>query len=155
MPTAIGQHDEPHRFRPLIDLYREAGRRAGHAPEKLRVGIHSLGFVADTTKQAADQFYPGYAKSFSDIGKERSWAPVTRGQFDAVRGPKGALLVGDPDMVAEKILYVNEALGGISRLTFQMSVATLPHAQVVRAIELLGSRVLPVVQRVVAITEHP
>ena len=146
---------EPHRFRPLIDLYREAGRRAGHAPEKLRVGIHSLGFVADTTKQAADQFYPGYAKSFSDIGKERGWAPVTRGQFDAVRGPKGALLVGDPDMVAEKILYVNEALGGISRLTFQMSVATLPHAQVVRAIELLGSRVLPLVQRVVAITEHP
>jgi alkanesulfonate monooxygenase SsuD/methylene tetrahydromethanopterin reductase-like flavin-dependent oxidoreductase (luciferase family) len=136
---------EPHRFRPLIDLYREAGRRAGHAPERLRVGIHALGFVAETTKLATDQFYPGYAKTFSDVGKERGWGPVTRGQFEAVRGPKGALLVGDADAVTEKILYYNEALGGISRLTFQMSVATLPHAQVSRAIELLGAKVLPAV----------
>jgi probable LLM family oxidoreductase len=138
---------EPHRFRPLIDLYREAGRRAGHAPEKLKVGIHSLGYVADTTKQAADEFYPGYAKSFTDIGKERGWSPVTRAQYDAVRGPKGALLVGDPETVAEKILYVNEALGGISRLTFQMSVATLAHPKAQRAIELLGTKVAPLVAK--------
>ena len=136
---------EPHRFRPLIDLYREAGRRAGHAPEKLKVGIHSLGFVADSTRQAADEFFPGYAKSFTEIGKERGWAPTTRAQFDAVRGPKGALLIGDPETVAAKILYVNEALGGISRLTFQMSVATLAHAKVTHAIELLGTRVAPLV----------
>ncbi len=136
---------EPHRFRPLIDLYREAGRRAGHAPEKLKVGIHALGFVADSERQAADEFFPGYAKSFTEIGKERGWAPTTRAQYDAVRGPKGALLIGDPETVAEKILYVNEALGGISRLTFQMSVATLAHAKVTHAIELLGTRVAPLV----------
>jgi probable LLM family oxidoreductase len=136
---------EPHRFRPLIDLYREAGRRAGQAPEKLQVGIHSLGFVADTTRQAADEFFPGYAKSFTEIGKERGWPPVTRAQFDGVRGPRGALIIGDAETVAEKILYVNEALGGISRLTFQMSVATLAHAKVIRAIELLGTQVAPLV----------
>jgi probable LLM family oxidoreductase len=141
---------EPHRFRPLIDLYREAGRRAGHAPEKLKVGIHALGYVADTTRQAADEFYPGYAKSFTDIGKERGWSPVTRAQYDAVRGPKGALLVGDPETVAEKILDVNEALGGISRLTFQMSVATLAHPRAQRAIELLGTRVAPLVAKQLA-----
>jgi probable LLM family oxidoreductase len=138
---------EPHRFRPLIDLYREAGRRAGHAPAKLKVGIHSLGYVADSTKQAADEFYPGYAKSFTDIGKERGWSPVTRAQYDAVRGPQGALLVGDPETVAGKILYVNEALGGISRLTFQMSVATLAHPKAQRAIELLGTKVAPLVAK--------
>jgi probable LLM family oxidoreductase len=138
---------EPHRFRPLIDLYREAGRRAGHAPAKLQVGIHSLGYVADTTKQAADEFYPGYAKSFTEIGQERGWSPVTRAQYDAVRGPKGALLVGDPETVAEKILRVNEALGGISRLTFQMSVATLAHPKAQRAIELLGTKVAPLVAK--------
>jgi probable LLM family oxidoreductase len=138
---------EPHRFRPLIDLYREAGRRAGHASDKLTVGIHSLGFVADTTKRAADEFYPGYAKSFTDIGKERGWSPVTRAQFDAVRGPRGALLVGDAETVAEKILHVNEALGGISRLTFQMSVATLAHEKVVHAIEILGTQVAPLVAK--------
>lgn len=138
---------EPHRFRPLIDLYREAGRRAGHAPERLTVGIHSLGFVAETTQQAADEFYPGYARSFTEIGRERGWGPVTRAQFDAVRGPRGALLVGDAETVAAKILRVNEALGGISRLTFQMSVATLAHAKVVRAIEILGTQVAPRVAR--------
>jgi alkanesulfonate monooxygenase SsuD/methylene tetrahydromethanopterin reductase-like flavin-dependent oxidoreductase (luciferase family) len=138
---------EPHRFRPLIDLYREAGRRAGHPAQRLTVGIHSLGFLADNTKQAADEFYPGYAKSFTEIGKERGWPPTTRAQFDAVRGPRGALLIGDAATVAEKILYVNEALGGISRLTFQMSVATLAHAKIMRAIEILGTQVAPLVAK--------
>jgi probable LLM family oxidoreductase len=137
---------EPHRFRPLIDLYREAGRRAGHA-HKLKVGIHSLGYVANTTATAADDFFPGYAKTFTEVGKERGWPPTTRAQFDAVRGPKGALLVGDVKTVAEKILYLDEALGGISRVTFQMSVATLEHAKVVRAIELLGRQVAPMVSK--------
>jgi probable LLM family oxidoreductase len=138
---------EPHRFRPLIDLYREAGRRAGHPAEQLKVGIHSLGFLADTTRQAADEFYPGYAESFTRIGKERGWPPTTRAQFDATRGPKGALLVGDAETVAEKILYVNEALGGISRLTFQMSVASLPHEKLSHAIEILGTQVAPLVDK--------
>jgi alkanesulfonate monooxygenase SsuD/methylene tetrahydromethanopterin reductase-like flavin-dependent oxidoreductase (luciferase family) len=137
---------EPHRFRPLIDRYREAYLRAGHAPEKLKVGIHSLGYVADTAAQAADEFFPGYAKSFTEIGRERGWPPTTRAHFDAQLGPTGALLVGDPETVAEKILRVNESLGGISRLTFQMSVAALPHVKLMRAIELLGTRVAPLVR---------
>ena len=135
------------RFRPLIDLYREAGRRAGHAPEQLKVGLHSIGFLADTTEQAADDFFPGYAHTFTEIGKERGWPPTTRAQFDAVRGPTGALLVGDAKTVAEKILFVNEALGGISRITFQMGVSTLPHPKMLRAIEILGTSVAPAVQK--------
>src|SRR6202050_5543447 len=113
---------EPERFRPLIDLYREAGRRAGHPAEKLIVGLHSIGFLAETPEQAADDFYPGYAHTFTEIGKERGWAPTTRKQYDAARGPRGALLIGDAKTVGKKILYGNDALGGISRRTFQMGV---------------------------------
>jgi probable LLM family oxidoreductase len=138
---------EPRRFRPLIELYREAGRRAGHSAEKLVVGLHSIGFLGDTTQQAADDFYPGYAHTFTEIGKERGWPPTTRGQFDAVRGPTGALLVGDADTVAQKILYVNEVLGGISRITFQMGVSTLPHQKMLRSIEILGTQVAPIVHK--------
>jgi len=138
---------EPKRFRPLIDLYREAGRRAGHSAEKLIVGLHSIGFLGETTQQAADDFYPGYAHTFTEIGKERGWAPTTRAHFDAVRGPTGALLIGDAETVTEKILYVNEALGGISRITFQMGVSTLPHRKMLRAIEILGTQVAPAVRK--------
>src|SRR6478752_1612740 len=120
---------EPHRFRPLIDRYRWAGSRAGHSPEQLKVGVHSLGYVADSSTTAEDEFFPGYARSFTEIGRERGWPPMTRAHFDAQLGPTGALLVGDPETVAKKILRVNESLGGISRLTFQMSVAALPHAK--------------------------
>jgi probable LLM family oxidoreductase len=138
---------EPKRFRPLIDLYREAGRRAGHSAEKLIVGLHSIGFLGETTQQAADDFYPGYAHTFTEIGKERGWAPTTRAHFDALRGPTGALLIGDAETVTEKILYVNEALGGISRITFQMGVSTLPHRKMLRAIEILGTQVAPIVRK--------
>src|ERR1700688_4971581 len=141
---------EPKRFRPLIDLYREAGRRAGHSPEKLIVGLHSIRFLGATTKQAADDFYPGYAHTFTEIGKERGWPPTTRAQFDAVRAPTGALLIGDAETVAKKILYVNDALGGISRITFQMGVSTLPHQKMLRAIEILGTRVVPILRRALA-----
>jgi probable LLM family oxidoreductase len=134
---------EPHRFRPLVDLYREAGRRAGHAPEKLTVGVHSIGFLGETTDQAADDFFPGFAQTFTKIGRERGWAPTTRAQFDATRGPTGAYLIGDAQTVAEKILHVNKALGGISRITFQMSVATMAHAKMARSIEILGTDVSP------------
>ncbi len=134
---------EPHRFRPLIDLYRKAGLKAGHAPEQLRVGLHMLGYVADTTQQAADEFFPGYARAFTEIGRERGWPPVTRAHFDALRGPRGALLVGDPQTVAAKILDVSNTLGGVARMNFQMSVASLPHAKMLRAIELLGTQVRP------------
>jgi probable LLM family oxidoreductase len=143
---------EPHRFRPLVDLYREAGRRAGHAVENLKVGLHSIGFVADTTQQAADDFYPGYAHTFAEIGKERGWSPTTRAQFDATRGPKGALIIGDAETVARKVLYVNEALGGISRITFQMGVSTVAHEKMMRAIEILGTQVKPMVSKELAAT---
>jgi probable LLM family oxidoreductase len=141
---------EPHRFRTLIDRYREAGLRSGHSPDQLKVGIHSLGYVADSSTTAEDEFFPGYAQSFTEIGRERGWPPMTRAHFDAQLGLTGALLVGDPETVAEKILRVNESLGGISRITFQMSVAALPHAKMLRAIELLGMRVAPIVRAALA-----
>ncbi|MDQ6888269.1 MAG: LLM class flavin-dependent oxidoreductase [Gemmatimonadota bacterium] len=134
---------ETHRFRPLVDLYREAGRRAGHLPEQLKVGMHALGYVAETTQAAREEFFPGYARTFTRTGRERGWPPVTRAHFDAQVRPQGALLVGDPDEVTEKILRHSEALGGLSRVTFQMDVATLPHAKLLNAIELLGTRVAP------------
>lgn len=138
---------EPARFRPLIDLYREAGRRAGHSPDKLTVGLHSIGFLADTTEQAADVFFPGFARTFTEIGKERGWSPTTRAQFDAQRGPTGAYMIGDAETVAKKMLYVNDALGGLSRITLQMGVSTLPQEQMQRAIEILGRQVAPIVRR--------
>ena len=134
---------EPRRFRPLIDIYREYGRRAGHAPDKLKVGVHALGYVAETTQEAIDDFYPGYAKTVTRIGEERGWPPVTRAHFDAVRGKHVALLVGNPDEVAEKVLRHSEALGGISRITFQMDVAESSQTKLLRAIELLGTKVAP------------
>ena len=141
---------EPRRFRPLVDLYREAGRRAGFKPENLPVGIHSIGFLADTTAQAADEFFPPYAHIFSTIGKERGWPPVTRGQFDATRGATGALLVGGPEAIAEKILYVNEVLGGISGMAIHLMGGLISHQKAMHAIELLGTRVAPVVRKALA-----
>src|SRR6186997_459777 len=123
---------EPRRFRPLIDLYRETGRRQGHSPEQLKVGVHMLGYVGQTTQEAADTFYPGYAKAMTDVGKERGWPPMTRASFDAQRGPDGALLIGSPDEVVDKILRHSEALGGVSRISFQMNVASLPQAKMMR-----------------------
>lgn len=141
---------EHRRFRPLVELYREAGRRAGHSPASLTVGVHSIGFLADNTTDAVEQFFPGYAHTFTAIGKERGWAPTTRAQFDAQRGPTGALVIGDADTVTTKLLRINEDLGGISRFTFQMGVSTLPHAQMLRAIEILGTIVAPRVRSALA-----
>ena len=141
---------ETRRFRPLVDLYREAGRRAGFSPDRLKVGVHSLGYVAETAKQAADDFFPGYARAFSSIGKERGWAPVTRAQFDAQLTPNGALLVGTPDEVAAKILRHSEALGGISRITFMMNASSLSHPNLMSAIDLIADRVAPVVREEIA-----
>jgi probable LLM family oxidoreductase len=134
---------ETHHFRPLIDLYREAGRRAGHSPDQLEVGLHSLGYVAETSEEAADDFYPGYIRTMNKFGKERGWHPVTRATFDAQRGPQGALIIGDPDEVVEKIIRHSKALGDISRITFQMDPGSLSHEKMMRAIDLLGKRVAP------------
>jgi probable LLM family oxidoreductase len=134
------------RFCPLVDLYREAGKVAGHAPERLKVGIHAMGFVGDSDQAAADAFYPGWSHMFTEIGRERGWSRTTRAQFDAMRGPQGAFLIGSPKTVHDKILAANAALGGISRLTFQMSSAMLETEAMQRAITLLGTEVAPAVR---------
>jgi probable LLM family oxidoreductase len=138
---------ETYRFRPLVDLYREAGRKAGHSPDKLKVGVHSLGYVAETTQQAVDDFYPGYAESMTKIGRERGWPPMTRGRFEAQAGELGALLVGSSEDIAEKIVRHSEALGGITRLTFQLDSAELPHDKLMKSIELIGKKVKPLLAK--------
>ena len=132
---------EPHRFRPLVDLYREAGRRAGHQPEMLDVAVHAIGFIADSTQEAADILWPAYAATFARIGRERGWPPTTRASFEAQRGDGGAFFVGDPETVAKKMRRVSDGLGGVSRITLMMSGGSLPHARMLRAIELLGNAV--------------
>ena len=138
---------EPHRFRPLVDLYRETGKRFGHSPDKLRVGVHALGYVAPSTQEAVDDFFPGYARAFASVAKERGWPAITRADFNAQRTPRGALIVGEPEEVIEKIIMYNDVLGGISRLSFQMNAASLPHAKLMRAIETIGNRVAPAVRQ--------
>lgn len=136
---------ETRRFKPLVDLYREAGKQAGHKEEDLKVGVHSLGYVGKTTSEALDDFYPKYAEMFSKIGRERGYPPVTRAAFDAQTTPTGALLVGDPQEVAAKILRHSEALGGISRMTLQMD-AMMNHKQLMKTIALLGTEVAPLLK---------
>jgi probable LLM family oxidoreductase len=141
---------QPKHFRPLIELYREAGRAAGHAPETLAVSIHSIGFLADTTKDAMETFWPAYRDAFGKIGKERGWPPPTRPQFDAQCSPAGALIVGDAEAVAEKILAEYDWFGGFSRLSILLDNRVLTHRQIMRAIELLGTGVAPLVKRELA-----
>jgi probable LLM family oxidoreductase len=138
---------EPRRFRPLIDLYWEAGKRAGHPADRLKVGLHMPGYVAATTQEAADDFFPGWARAIASVAKERGWRPMTRADFDAQRGPEGAMLIGDADEVVEKIVRHSEAVGGVSRVTFQMNAASLPHAKMMRAIERIGESVVPALRK--------
>ena len=138
---------ETRRFRPLVDLYRAAGEQAGHSSDRLKVGVHSLGYVAATTQEAADDFFPGYARAINSVARERGWPPMSRASYDAQRGPEGALLIGEPDAVVEKVLRHSEALGGISRITFQMNASSLPHAKLMRAIEALGTHVAPALRQ--------
>ncbi|MDX6649321.1 MAG: hypothetical protein QOJ97_1272 [Solirubrobacteraceae bacterium] len=140
----------PERFVPLVDLYRDSARQAGHDPERLPVGINSHTYVADTSQQAADEFFPAYSSMMNRIGAERGWSPMTRRQFDVLRSPRGALMVGSPQEVVEKILFQHE-LFGHTRFLGQISVGDLPHAQVMRAIELLGTEVAPAVRAAVRV----
>jgi len=133
---------EPRRFRPLIDLYRDTYARHRH-PDPMKVGVHMLAYVDQTTQEAADAFYPGYAKAMTDIGRERGWPPMTRASFDAQRGPNGALLVGSPAEVTDKVHRHSEALGGVDRISFQMNAASLPQIKMMRAIDAIGARVAP------------
>jgi probable LLM family oxidoreductase len=141
-------------FRPLIDLYRKTWRQAaGHSPDdfdqnhQLKVGVHSLGYVSQSTQEAVDDFFPGYARTMTRLGKERGWHKVTRTSFEAQRGPEGALLVGNPEEIVEKITRHSKSLGGISRITFMMNPASLPHEKLMQAIRLIGTRVAPALRK--------
>ncbi|MCY1489799.1 Alkanal monooxygenase alpha chain [compost metagenome] len=145
MVAVIGGETE--RFRPLVDLYREAGRNAGFLPEQLKVGLHSPGYVAETDEKAIADYYPGYKELWTKLGKERGWPPVTRQQFDALIAPRGVLAVGGPEEVAKKLVRHSKALGGIDRFTFQMDNAGLSHQQLLKSIELIGTKVIPLVKK--------
>ena len=139
----------PQHFVPLIDLYRETWRDAGHDPAKLQLGINSHTFVADTSQDAASLFFPPYAAVMSRIGRERGWPPMTQHQFEALRSPHGALLVGSPQEVIDKMLYEHELFGN-TRFLAQLTVGPVPHDKVMRAIELLGTKVAPDVRKATA-----
>ncbi|MDB4915245.1 MAG: luciferase [Gemmatimonadetes bacterium] len=136
----------PQHFVPLVELYRESGRRAGHDPATLKVSINSHAYVAATSQQAADEFFPPYAEVMSRIGAERGWPPTTRQHFDALRSPRGALAIGSPQEMIDKILAQYE-LFHHDRYLAQMALGAMPHAGVMRAIELLGTVVAPAVRR--------
>ena len=134
---------EPRRFAPLVELYRRAGAHAGHAPERLRVGLHVFGFVAESTQAASDTIYPGWHEMFAKVSKERGFAPPSRAQFDATSGPDGAFFLGDPDTVAAKLARVSEQLGGVERVSLQLTNTRLAHDDLLRGIELMGTEVAP------------
>jgi probable LLM family oxidoreductase len=132
----------PERFRGFVEVYRDAGRRAGHPPSSLVVGINSHGYVADSSQDAADDFFPSYAAMMNAIGRERGWPPLARPDFESGRALRGALFVGSVQEVVEKVLFQREIFGH-DRFLMQISIGMLPHRKVMRAIELLGSEVAP------------
>lgn len=141
---------EPHRFAPFFDLYRQSAEKAGVDPKQLKTSINVHGFIHDTVESAADIFYAPQAVVMDRIGRERGWGPTNRAQFDASRGPRGALFVGDPETVAEKIV----AMHGIfknDRFLMQMAIGPMPHVEIMRGIELFGTKVAPLVRK--ALTE--
>ncbi len=140
---------EPERFVGLVDLYREAGRRAGHDPATLRVAINTHGFVGETSKQADAAFAAPYLASMNRVGRERGWPPSGAAQYQALRSPRGALAAGDPEQVAEKLLFEHE-LFGHQRYMAQMSLGAVPHAEVLRSMERFGTQVAPLVRDEVA-----
>ena len=155
LPMALGIiGGAPERFAPLVELYRDSARRAGHDPDLLPVSINSHGFVADSSQAAADAAFPPYLEVMGRIGRERGWPPPTRQRFDAERSRRGALLVGSPQEVIDKMLFEHE-LFGYRRFLMQMTVGTMPHAAVMRSIELFGTEVAPAVKRELNATDAP
>ena len=136
----------PDHFKPLAQLYKSTWIKAGHDESKMQLSVHSHGYIADTSQQAADEFYPSYQYVMTQLGKERGWQPLTRVQYEGLRSKKGALLVGSVQEVTEKILYEQE-LFGLTRFLLHISVGTMPHKQVMRSIELLGTKVAPEVRK--------
>lgn len=137
---------DPRQFAPLVQLYLDTGEAAGFTRDQLKVSINSHAFVADTSQAAADTYYGPYAYVMSKIGQERGWPPMNRAQFERMRAPEGSLLVGDPQEVIDKILYEHE-LFGHDRFLAQMEVGTMPHKELMRAIELLGTKVAPAIHK--------
>lgn len=136
----------PLQFAPIVDLYKRAAEQAGHDVSKLKVASHSHGFVGETTAEAKDKFYPSTAQAMNVLGRERGWGPYTRGTFDAASSLEGALYVGDAETVAEKILFLRKNVG-VERFMLHVPVGSMPHDDVMRAIELLGTKVAPIVRR--------
>ncbi len=136
----------PERFKPYVELYRETAMEAGHDIAQLPVSINAHGFLADDSKQAADIYFPGFSLMMNRIGRERGWSPITRQQFEASRGLRGSDFVGTPDEVIEKILF-QHSLFKHQRMLLQLGVGTVPHAAMLRAVELLGTVVAPAVRR--------
>ncbi len=136
----------PDRFAALANLHRRALVEAGYDPAEVPLAVHAHGHIAEDSNQAADEFYPSYANAMTKLGQERGWGPMTRPQFDAMRGPEGSLVLGDPAEVAAKILRWGDVLG-IRRFMLHVSVGTMPHDQVLRTIELLGTEVAPLVAK--------
>jgi probable LLM family oxidoreductase len=134
-------------FFPLVQLYRETGVRSGFSPDQLRVGVHAMGFLAETDKAAKEAFFPGWAQMFNQVGGERGWPPVSRAQFETMCEPGGAFLIGSPETVIRKIDAANRGFGGISRFTFQMSTAALNIAAMRTSIQLVGEKVIPNVRQ--------
>src|ERR687889_705061 len=137
---------QPEHFTRLARLYRQAASQAGHDPARLPISINSHTYVAETPQQAGDEFYPTYAAMMNRIGRERGWSPMGRSQFEMGRSPRGALLVGSPEEVVEKILYEHELFAN-ERFMAQISVGTIAHEKAIRAIELFGTEVVPAVRK--------
>ncbi|MEK8130587.1 LLM class flavin-dependent oxidoreductase [Paenibacillus filicis] len=139
----------PERFAPLVELYKEAAVKAGHDPNKLQIATHSHGFISDTTQDASERYYPVMADQMNRIGRERGWATYTRDSYDAASSLHGALYVGDPEYVAEKIVLLHKNLG-LTRFMMYVDFSSLPHRDLLRTIELLGTQVAPIVRKELA-----
>lgn len=139
----------PERFKPFVELFREAARRAGHDAAQLPVSINSHGFISDDSQDAADTYFPSYQAAMNKIGRERGWPPVSRPQFESARALRGSDFVGSPDEIIEKTLFQHE-LFGHQRLLLQLGLGGIPHAKMMRAIELLGTKIAPVVREEIA-----
>lgn len=135
----------PDRFAFFAELHRRTLTESGYDPAQVPLAVHAHGYVADSDEQAAEEFYPSYAQAMSRLGRERGWGPMTRMQFDAMRSSQGSLVIGDPETVAAKILRWKQVLG-IVRFMLHISVGTMPHLQVLRSIELFGTKVADMVR---------
>ncbi len=144
---------EPARFAPFFDLYRQAATRAGRDPKTLKTSINVHGFVAETTQEAKDIFYPAQAEVMNRIGRERGWPPTNRAQFEAAAGPRGAQFVGSPAELADKILAHYEIFG-FDRILIQMAIGIFDHAQMMKAIELLGTKVAPELRKAASVKQQ-